>query len=221
MTNMYQRVETNQQAPRNLDQFAPLIHKYSFKFAKRATGLGCAMELDDIRQELSLVFVKCCNSYDETKGGSFMNFLISAWFNEMNRLMSRDQRNREVGYTMRADSCGEEGEESFSLFDLIDSGHASPEENLSALSSMNEGLRNLSEPARMLVELLVDPPDIVCQHFDAQLRGAASRREAGMASRSTKHLNLTFLGNLFDIPRTCLKDLQAEIANTIGSAFAL
>src|SRR5690606_38073429 len=97
----YQRGQMGQAAPRTLQQFAPLINKYTFKFHQRAVGLGCSMDENDIRQELSIIFLRCVESYDESKGGSFMNYLISAMYHEMNRLMSKDQRNIERFKTVR------------------------------------------------------------------------------------------------------------------------
>jgi hypothetical protein len=222
VSEQYQRRAETQQAKRTIKQFTPLINKYANKFHYRAQGLGAAMEVEDIRQELSLIFLRCVNSYDESKGGSFMNFVISAWFNEMNRLMRKDQSNREVGYTLRSTSYDDEGEEAGSLFDHVDSGWATPEQNLEATQSLGVLLGELSPPARLLVETLIAPPDAVCRQFELQQRGSKAIRDRfGVRVRAQLQLNLGFLCDLFCIPDNQAKRLQREIEHKTGRAFLL
>lgn len=208
------------QPPRTVEQYAPLIHKFAYRFYQRSQGLNSSRDLEDIRQELTLIFLRCCKSYDETKGSTFMNFVISSWFNEMNRLMLKDQRNREVAYTVSAQN-GDDEEEAFSLFDRVDSGWASPEQNAEALSSMQFTLEGLSDQARLLVETLINPSEAVCHQYDLRERGALQRRNSGEDRRGSRHLNLAFLFLLFKVPAAAARDLRAEIQSRTALAFDL
>lgn len=210
-----------QNAPRTIQQFTPLINKYAYKFHQRAMGLGCAMDMDDIRQELCIIFLRCVTNYDETKGASFMNFLISAMYHEMNRMMQRDQRNFEQARTVRQFQMDDEGEETDSLFDRIDSGWASPEQNLEAMQSFDALLESLSPQARLLVQNVVDPSPEVCRQFELQERGSRRLREVGEDARAMLQLNLNFLFHLFQIPRDTAVKLKQEIKAKTGSAFLL
>ncbi len=223
MSDVYQRKARNQRAERTIEGFTPLINKYAYKFHTRAAGLGCALDLDDIKQELSITFLKCVQSYDEAKGASFMNFVISAWFNEMNRLMRKDQSNREVGYTMGASTIDDDGEESIGgMFDRVDSGWATPEQNMEASQSLSALLDTLSPPARMLVETLIEPPEAVCRQFELQERGAKSIRDTfNIRVRATLQMNLGFLFDLFSVPANQARALQKEIHEKTGRAFLL
>lgn len=221
MSDSYQRVEANQNATRSIEQFWPMINRYTYKFHQRAVGLGSPLDYDDVRQELCLTFTKCKASYDETKGASFMNFVISAWFNEMNRIFRKDQRNREEGLTLHAVQGGDD-EESYNLFDVVDSGWATPEQNLEALSSIEFTLNGLSDQARVLVETLLNPPESVCEQYDLRECGVDQRRadESGTL-RHVKQLNLNFLFKLFDIPADVARRLQREIEQKTTVAFGL
>lgn len=217
----FTRVQTNQDAARTIEQFTPMINKYAFKFLQRANGLGASMDLDDIRQELSLIFIRCTRSYDETKGGSFMNFVISAWFNEMNRLMRKDQRNVNVGHTLSDSQWGEDDEQmDGSIFDRVDSGAPTPEQNVEALQLLNATLNGLSAPARTLVSALLDPPDELCRQFEIQASGIKERRDRNVTNRNAyTQMNLRFLFEVFGIPRVPAMNLKQEIESRVGHVF--
>lgn len=204
-----------------LIQYTPLIAKHTLKFHRRAMGLGCPMDQDDIRQELIIVMQRCAVSYDDSKGSSFMNFLINAWYHEMNRVMRRDQRNRDIGMTLNQTCCSKSDGEELNLLDTIDSGWATPEQNLEALSSLQVALRGLSDEARMLVDILLDSPDSISDQFELQQRGAVERREAGISRRSMTQLNLKFLLTLFEVPTDVARKLSGEIRSSFGAAFDL
>lgn len=210
-----------QAAPRTLQQFAPLINKYTFKFHQRAVGLGCSMDENDIRQELSIIFLRCVESYDESKGGSFMNYLISAMYHEMNRLMSKDQRNIEQFKTVRQSQMMEEDEDTLGVWDRIDSGWASPEQNLEAYQAMTHMLDNLSPQARLLVENVVAPNQEVIRQFDIQVKGSENIRENGDFARASKSINTNFLLKLWGVPRHVGQELQKEIRTQARVSFAL
>lgn len=217
----YQRGSTGQNAPRTLQQFAPLINKYAFKFHRRAVGLSCAMDIDDIKQELSIIFLKCVGLYDDTKGGSFMNYLISAMYHEMNRLFSRDQRNREVCVTVAQFTTSDDGEMSDSIFDRVDSGWATPEENYEAIQCLSALLNSLSPEARAIVQQIVDPSPAILEQFELQERGSAAVREAGASVRATLQLNLNFMFNLLDIPRSVSTRITREVRQQTERTFLL
>lgn len=220
----YKRSQAGQNAVRTLEQFTPLINKYAFKFHRRAAGLGCAMDLDDIKQELSIVFLRCRDAYDETKGASFMNFTITAMYREMNRLMGRDQRNAELFPTIRQHQVSDDGDDyNESIFDRVDSGWASPEQNFEAIQAYEELLTSLSEPARILVESVVNPSPQILDQFRMQEDGAKQLREIGLSDsvRASRILNMNFLFNLFGIPRDAATKLRAEISQKTVYAFAL
>lgn len=217
----YQRVEANQQAARTVEQFMPMIGKYTRRFARRAAGLNAAMDEDDIRQELSLIFLRCTESYDESKGGSFMNFVITAWFNNMNQLMRRDQRNFENGLTISPNMVNSE-EEEMSIFDTIDSGWATPEENVMALKALETTLDRLSPQARVLVMALIDPPDVLRYQYEMHIRGIKERREAQTSRRKTYHnLSLRFLFEILEVPVTDQLRLIKEIEATVQNVFQI
>lgn len=217
----YQRGQAGQNAPRTIQQFTPLINKYTYKFHQRAVGLGCSMDEGDIRQELSIIFLRCVAAYDEAKGGSFMNYLISAMYHQMNQIMSKDQRNIERFKTVRQSQMTEEDEDSLGVWDRIDSGSASPEQNLEALQSMRHMLDRLSPQARLLVENVIEPNAEVCRQFDIQVRGTESVRRNGGATRAMRSLNTTFLLRLWGIPRFAGANLQKEIRAQAISSFVL
>lgn len=218
----YQRDQAKQNNVRTLEQFTPMINKYAFKFHRRASGLGCALDLDDIRQELSIVFLRCVDAYDEAKGASFLNFTITSMYHEMNKLMARDQRNIELFTTVRDHQVDEDGDSyGESIFDRVDSGWATPEQNMEAAQCYHELMESLSEPARLLVENVVNPSPEILHQFDLQARGAAQLRQQGIAARASHHLNLSFLFNLFGLSRDTGNKLKLEVRRKAQRAFVL
>lgn len=217
----YRRNVRNQEANRTIEQFAPLINKYTYKFSQRARSLGTAMDEDDIRQELSIIFLRCVEAYDESKGGSFMNFLISAWFNEMNQLMRRDQRNFERGKT-RSDHVESDDGDAMSIFDTVDSGWATPEQNLEALQQAEALLNALTPQARVLVHTLIDPPDAICEQYAAHTNGIRERRDAQLSAKKTyRQLTLRFLFEAFQVSPSDQVRITREIQTKAAVVFHL
>lgn len=205
-----------------IDQFTPLIMKYTHFFAPRAAALASSLDREDIQQELTIIFMRCVRSFDPSKGVKFMTYTIQAFFHDMNRRLDRDQRNWEEGVTYQ-DTAGE-GDDEFSILDGVASEGASPEELMEALSCLEWAFDSLSEEARVLVNALVDPPDAVLQQFQLQIEGAASRRdrliEGVTLPRSRQQFNLKFLFELFEVPLAPSRHLRAEIESKVAHAFA-
>lgn len=205
-----------------IEKFKPLIAKYARKFHQRAVGLNMGWEQEDVEQELSLIFYKCQGSYDPEKGGSFMNFVITAFFNEMNAKMRKAQKQMDRGVAFVSNMQGGEEGESLNLFDTIDSGHATPEQNVEALQCIEHALRGMSEPASSLVKMLMDPPDPICIQFELLSKGTLARREALKdGRRSPQQLSLSFLFDLFKVPKADARRIQMEIEKKVGNAFLL
>lgn len=213
---------THDQMEEMLVQYTPLIKKYTAKFGYRAAGLGCALDKEDLEQELICTFIKCVRAYDPERGAAFMTFVINAFFHEVNRLMRKDQRNIEAGRTV-SNVAKDDADGEFSIFDNIDSGWASPEQNLAALQLHQQLVGKLSPAAAAIVGQLVDPSDQVCEQFDLHVRGIESRRAStidGPAARIRPQLNLNFLFELFNVPAGTARKLRQEIEQNAAVVFA-
>jgi DNA-directed RNA polymerase specialized sigma24 family protein len=220
----YARGQFGQDAPRTVEQFRPMILKYSWKFAKRAAGLGSPIHRDDIEQELTIVFMKCVESYDESRGGSFMNFTISAFYYEMNRVFKKDQRAFEDSGMRRTTSTAlsvEDESESADLLDYVDSGSGTPEQFLEMQDTLRSTLARLSPPARTLVEAVLNPPPSVVKQFRLQEAGAPHRRTLGSKDRASKELSFHFVLSLFGVPLALGRTLKEEIQSTFSRSYGV
>jgi DNA-directed RNA polymerase specialized sigma subunit len=94
-----------------LEQWTPAIHKLSFKAAQRAAKIGSSLRQDDFKQELSITLLKAIDAYnpDNEAGAKFITFFYRSAYNEINKLLRKDDYNMRGGqpigdYTMQDES---------------------------------------------------------------------------------------------------------------------
>lgn len=218
-----------------------LIHAVARKGYGRLMGIGAAIDYDDLVQELSEVFVKAFDLFDEAAGAKFSTYFTFSAYNEINKIAMRFERERtggvvvsreknegEYGYTVEREylhggmigiedinAAGEEGGGSFEETVACDS--PTPEEIVEAASSARALLNKLSPLAASIAELAFDPPDYIEREFIATQAHAEYARSVGVERRCRSTITIafvaTFLEKTTDLSPAQIRAAKNEIAN--------
>lgn len=159
--------------------------------------IGMAMDYDDIFQELSVVFIKAYDGFDESKG-QFSTYFTWAAYNRVNVMAKRHENS--IEFTARSvDEIATwgDGDNDMNIGDLIPAGDGTPEQITEATQAFRQFASRLSPLAARMVELAIDPP--AC--FDLELEAAAAHAEEGRASGrpsrcKRQSINLSFIGHV-------------------------
>ena len=174
----------------NLDTFYKknigLIHVVAKNGFARLQRVGSSINYDDLFQELSVVFIKAYDLYDESKNIKFSTYFTTAARNTVNRIVKSQEVER-MDHKLRSfeelDANGDD-ESGVSILDTIASDELTPKQALErkqAFASLNE---RLSPLALKIVEWVFRPPAFLEKEYDAygayikyaQSKGAKSRK---------------------------------------------
>lgn len=217
-----------------------LIHTVARKGYGRLQGIGAPIDYEDLVQELSEVFVKAFDLFDEAAGAKFSTYFTFSAYNEINKIAMRFERERtggvvvsreknegEYGYTVEREylhggmigiedinAAGEEDGGSFEETVACDS--PTPEEIVEAASSARAMLNKLSPLAASIAELAFDPPDYIEREFLALQAHAEYARSVGIERRARPTITIAFVASMLekitDLPASKIRAAKNEIA---------
>lgn len=196
MTTLRPRNAEAQQAPRTLERYTPLIKKLAYKAHIRAAAIGAPYDEEDLQQEIALVFFKALETYSETAGRSFINYLINGAYMRINSLLRPHETQAKHAFTVSGDSMlkSEDGDRSGVWGNIEDGSLARPldmiEGNDFAVWLTDPSKSELSDTAAAVVSLIVSQPDVLERQFQAYQRGNEFLREAGHRTRCAPNLTL-------------------------------
>lgn len=186
----------------NLDQFyranMGLVHSTARRIRGRIVAIGIQMDHEDVVQELSVVFIKAFDGFDESKGKFSTYFMWSA-FNHFNKMASQHERSVEFSArSVEEMSTWTSDGDTMDMADLIPSGEPTPEQQVASLQAVEQALDSLSPLARSIVEVSMNPPE--CLEFEnmASRVHAEHSRSMGIQRRSQPEVNLTFVCGIFE-----------------------
>lgn len=183
---------------KNLDRFyadnTGLIHTVARKGYARLQAIGAATDYEDVFQELSLVFMRAYELFDESAGIQFSSYFMRAAYNELNKIAKPFEIERvELGFRSveEMNSWSEDGEQG--IEERIACERGTPEEELAAAGFAKEMLEQLSPLASALVRMTIDPPEFMEREFYALQAHAEHARSIGIERRARNSLNLSFV----------------------------
>lgn len=193
-----------------------LIMSVARKGHARLNAIGSTVDLDDIVQELSVVFVKAYRLHDESKG-KFSTYFMSAAYHFLNRYISNVEQER-IQHGVRSACEFDNGEEDdFDIFETVSSGINQPELAAEAMGLVAALTTGLSPLAKRLVMFTVSPPDIFKREVEARAAYAEFARSMGIERRS-REFNIGFVCELFElagVSRSAIKTARLEVERVI------
>lgn len=178
-----------------LDQQA-LINHVARKWKRRFECFG--YDFDDLFQEGFLVCLNVMKKYDPSKGYAFSTYFVTSLNNHfLNMLVSLKKVPLE---------SVEHGD--FSLLDMVKDEAENPEEEVLVEAEVRTAIAGMSPLARMMTELLIDPPCFIKEQFAALEAKRKMAQQAGVDERYPSELNSTFLASLLSAAGVCSNELS-------------
>jgi DNA-directed RNA polymerase specialized sigma24 family protein len=204
-----------------------LIHTVAGKGYRRLMAIGASVDYEDLVQDLSEVFIKAYDLFDETRGAKFSTYFVTAANNKINAL-AREVEVERIGVKTtrcRLDEVDEEtgkskwssrqerihagttsveemnermGEDGASILETIASSAASPEQIVEAASTLENMLSRMSPLASFMVEAALDPPAFMEREFEAAQAHAEYARGIGVPRRSGTELDIGFVAGFLN-----------------------
>jgi DNA-directed RNA polymerase specialized sigma24 family protein len=187
------------------EDYQGLARQMAGKVYRRLRGAGCAMEFDDVMQEVCLSFAVCARNFDPQRGFKFSTYFMRSGFNNLNRWVEDQIAERHV-------SLDAENDDGYPLHVTIASNEETAEIKAVAQSTREHLLGLVSENTRQVIELVESPPQFLIDEMDALRAKSAWGKEQGLrhvaapVSLSVHHV-IKFLG----LSQNEEREVKAEI----------
>jgi DNA-directed RNA polymerase specialized sigma24 family protein len=202
-----------------LEQWNPLVHKIAHKAARRAAAIGVPIGHDDFVQELRIVVLKCQDSFNPELGVKMITFLHRAMYNEVNKLLGRDQRNVQAGFTISGDTTwSNEDGAGESAWDYVeDDLQRSPQALIEDTDLIGWVHNKISPQASAVLHILQSGHPFVGQQLRAYNDAIAAEALSGGMRRIPLDMNFTFVCKLLGFTNGKMNKLALEIENAVNT----
>jgi len=187
---------------KNLDRFyadnVRLVHSVARRCFSRLQAIGAVMDYEDVFQELSEIFVRAYDKFDDTAGYKFSTYYMTSAYNGFNKIAKSHEVERLENGVRSMEEMGSRMDDESDIYSVVASEAATPEQTAVANSSANGMLKSLSPIAALIAELAIDPPDWVEHEFNAAQVHAECSRNLGKERRARGSLNVSFVAGLLE-----------------------
>lgn len=205
---------------KDLDRFyadnVRLIHTVARKGYGRLQQIGASTDYDDLFQELTEVFIKSFDLFDESCGYQFSSYFVRAAYNKINRIAEGFEVER-IDLGIRSiEELSDNTEDGLDLEERIAGNAPTPDEIYEANETANALFSQLSPVAAMVVGMAIDPPCFIETEFEAAVAHAEYARSQGVERRARGSINTSFICNVLEkttnLTRSDLSKARREIA---------
>ena len=172
-----------------------LVHTVSRKGWARLQKAGVAMDYDDVFQEMSCVFLKSCEGFDEEKGFKFSTYFFMGAYNRLNKWAQALIEERLKHGVVSVEEMNNGADEEFSLEDVVMKDMNTPEKMYAATEFVAYLNRKLSPIAKLIVDWSVEPPEEMMAEMEKIQANADYGRSLGMNTRCFTTINPKFVGS--------------------------
>lgn len=196
-------------APRYEDSLKD-IKVFASKVYRRLRAAGASsVQLEDIIQELSLVWVKASQAYDENGGAQFRTFFYRAMIRHINRWADR-QCNE--GRALSLDvNVSDDIDKGASFHEVIADGSDSAEDTLAETTHRNLLMSYLSDISRKFVSFLERPPEELVKEFEAIRAKSDYSRGRGLQSIAPRSITSAVIMDFLGVPNKERRGILNEI----------
>lgn len=185
-----------------------LLRKVARKVHARLHAMGAAVEYDDVEQEATIVMMRAFEGYDPSTGFAFSTYFTKAAFYDLNKFVRDHEKDVQVLGVFSMDAAVGEDEDGAGMEGYIDGGHGSPEQLMEAQQLLREIEERLSPLAYKMLELMIDPPELVSQEWETTRK---------MQQHSQTEMTVGFVGNylrrVMGVSAADIRFASAEIGN--------
>lgn len=179
-----------------LEQKALIGHVVK-KWRPRLEQFG--FDLDDLVQEGFIVCMTVSKTFNPERGYAFSTYFVTS--------LNRHFLNLLLGLQKLPMQSVELGND-LNLLDMIEDETENPEKEVLAEAEIREAIKSLSPLARMMVELLIDPPAYLREQFEALEAKRKMAQQIGVDERYPSEINSTFLASLLGAAGICNNELS-------------
>lgn len=171
-----------------------LVHQVSRKGWARLQKAGVAMDYDDVFQEMSCVFLKCCEGFDDEKGFKFSTYFYMGAYNRLNKWAQDLIVERLEHGVVSIEEMNHGAEDELSLEDVIMKDYNTPDRTYAATQFVAYLNRKLSPVAKLIVDWSIEPPNELMAEIEKIHANAEYGRSLGMNTRCFTQLNPKIVG---------------------------
>lgn len=228
-----------------------LVHLIARKCFGWTSALGVSVDYEDVFQDVSMAFVTAATSFDPTQGIKFSAYLTRAAMNEVRKTVGRmtglkrlNESEKEALSKLEADNKqraanGQEQksnfmglsltsfedirtEEGIDPVEMIESESKTPEQILQERQEWMNRVANLSPLAKLMEDMLRNPPQELLRELDSQYANAKLAVEQGLAEKAVRpYVSLRavsdFIGMVSDVSRAELATAESELLKAASS----
>lgn len=195
-----------------------LVHTATRRCSGRLMKIGMPVDYEDLFQELSVVFIKSYEGFDESRG-KFSTYFMWSSYNHVNKMAERHESSIDF-HTRSVNEFAGEGEDAQDWAELIPDSAATPEEAIETKQLCERMVSSMSPLAQMIVDATFNPPDFIERELEAAQAHALLSRSQGVQKRAARDVTIGMVCGLFEaagIDRRAILDARREI----GSAYEL
>tara|TARA_R110000851_G_C13102760_1_gene569368 strand:- start:104522 stop:105169 length:648 start_codon:yes stop_codon:yes gene_type:complete len=161
---------------------------------KRACAANMPVEFEELKQEVSLAWVKANATFDPSLGNKFSTYFYRvAYSSSFLDKLFRETAHQTIDLGITSGTIQtEDGDAQIS--DITASNAAEPDLELIIAENFDRFYTGLKIPdSRLAIDMLIDTPDYLELEFQAQMQKAEDKRSVGINSRGQRDLNLSFI----------------------------
>lgn len=200
-----------------------LIHMVTKKGWGRLQAIGASYPYDDLFQELSVIFIKAFDGFDDNCGNKFSTYFMTSAYHEVNKIVAQIAIERIDMKTRSVEEMSSWSEDGLDEAELLPCLAPTPAERCELSDSLKNMMQGLSPLALKIVTLAIDPPDFVEYEFAAAGTHVKLARDSGVERRFTTSLNVNFICALLEklslVTPTALRKARQEIQDAARSNF--
>jgi len=206
----------------------PAIKRMARKVVHRrlaAFGAAHSDTIRDIEQELALVWLNAVKQYDPNGGASFSTFLHTGMIRHINRYIEKQyERQPTTGYNTVSFDAGVYGDGSdndMTYEEVIADDTPLVDTEIERSSCYNLVMRNLSDRAKLFIQILRDQPPELLKALDELDQKAKYAKSLGFfhpaARRISAHMVFTIMGAEAGERHKIIKEIRG-VTNSIDAA---
>ncbi len=170
-----------------------LVHSVSRKGYTRLLAARVTIDYEDVFQEMSVVFLKACDGFDESRGFKFSTYYFMAAYNRLNSWAQAliDDRMR---YTS-IDDMNSAGEDDYNLEEVLWQDYDTPEGHYAVGQMIEHIAKSLSPLASLILTWTISPPKEVVSEIEKARINAEFGRSLGYNTRNMVQLSPRYVAN--------------------------
>jgi len=189
-----------------------LIHAVSRKGYARLQAAGVAMDYEDVFQEMSVVFLKAYERFDESLGFRFATFFYKAAYNRLNVWAQEMIEERLVHGTVSIEEMNTSEDEEFNLQDVLMVDHETPEDHCRIRQFIRFIESSLSPLARLIVNWMVAPPEELMEEIRKAEANAEFGRSLGFNCRCMARITPRYVAGFIRMISTSIQESDCNKA---------